>query len=191
MSTVTTEPVRRMSKEDRREQILDAAGRVVAQVGLAGASTDVIAREAGVSQPYVVRTFGGKQPLLDALFARVADRIVEAFENAPADGPAEACLGQAYMRLVEDRDVLLVLLHGFTASAEPGIGEATRRCMDAVYRITRERLGDDVVATRFIAHGMLLNVLLAMDSWNHPELDALTTLANTTITAAELQAKLA
>lgn len=179
-----------MSKEDRREQILDAAARVVARVGLAGASTDVIAGEAGVSQPYVVRTFGGKQPLLDALFQRVADRIVAAFEDAPQDGDAEECLGQAYLQLMDDRDVLLVLMHGFTAaSSERGIGDAVRGCMDTVQRICRERFGSDELAANFIAQGMLINVLLAMDSWNHPDLPDLTALATTTATAAALAAK--
>jgi AcrR family transcriptional regulator len=178
-----------MSKEDRREQILDAAAHVVARVGLAGASTDVIAGEAGVSQPYVVRTFGGKQPLLDALFQRVADRIVAAFEDAPQDGDAEECLGRAYLQLVDDRDVLLVLMHGFTASSEPGIGAAVRGCMDSVHRIARRRLGSDELASDFIAQGMLLNVLLAMNAWNHPDLPDLTALARTTASAAALAAK--
>jgi AcrR family transcriptional regulator len=178
-----------MTKEDRREQILEAATGVVARVGLAGASTDVIARAADVSQPYVVRTFGGKQPLLEAVFARVAERVVAAFENAPADGDPEACLGQAYMELVHDRDVLLVLLHGFTASSDPDVGAATRGCMDAVFRICRERLGSGERATAFIAHGMLLNVLLAMDAWNHPENPDLTRLAEATVSSAALAAK--
>jgi len=179
-----------MTKEDRREQILDAATAVVAQVGLAGASTDVIARAADVSQPYVVRTFGGKQPLIEAVFARVAERVVAAFEHAPTDGDPEACLGHAYMELVHDRDVLLVLMHGFTASSDPGVGAATRGCMDAVFRICRERLGDERRATEFIAHGMLLNVMLAMDAWNHPENPDLSRLAESTMTAAALNVKL-
>ena len=179
-----------MSKDDRREQILDAAARVVARVGLAGASTDVIAAEAGVSQPYVVRTFGGKQPLLDAIFRRVSDRVVAAFENAPVEGEPTECLGQAYLRLVEDRDVLLLLMHGFTAAgSEPAIGDTVRGCVDAVQRICRERLGSDARAADFVAQGMLLNVLLCLDSWNHPDLPDLTALATTAASAAELTAK--
>ncbi|ABS02936.1 TetR/AcrR family transcriptional regulator [Kineococcus radiotolerans] len=178
-----------MSKEDRREQILDAAAHVVARGGLAAASTDEIARQAGVSQPYVVRTFGGKQPLLDALFQRIADRIVAAFEDAPREGDAAECLGRAYLELVEDRDVLLVLMHGFTASSEPGTGAAVRGCMDAVYRIARERFGDDELAAVFVAQGMLINVMLAMDAWNHPDLPDLTALATTIASAAQLSAK--
>ena len=158
-----------MSKEDRREQILDAAAHVVAQVGLAGASTDVIAREAGVSQPYVVRTFGGKQPLIEALFTRVHDSLVATFEDAPTDGSPEQRLGDAYLQLVADRNTLLVLMHAFTASSDPRIGDITRSCVGHVFRIARERLGDPTAAARFVAQGMLLNVLLAMDADHHPE----------------------
>jgi AcrR family transcriptional regulator len=178
-----------MTKEDRREQILDAAAHVVARGGLAAASTDDIAREAGVSQPYVVRTFGGKQPLLEALFQRVADRIVATFQDAPREGDAEECLGRAYLELVDDRDVLLLLMHGFTASSDPGIGASVRGCLDAVHRIARERLGSDQAASDFVAQGMLLNVLLATDAWNHPDLPDLTALARTTASNVALAAK--
>lgn len=164
-----------MTREDRREQILDAAAHVVAQVGLTGASTDVIAREAGVSQPYVVRTFGGKQPLIDAVFSRMRDRVVGAFADAPAEGPPAECLGEAYVRLVRDRDTLLVLMHAFAASGDPRIGETTRDCMRQVFDIVSARFGDDVEAATFVAQGMLLNVLLAMDAENHPDLARLVT----------------
>jgi len=164
-----------MSREDRREQILDAAAHVVAQVGLAGASTDVIAREAGVSQPYVVRTFGGKQPLIDAVFSRMRDRVVGTFADAPLDGSAVECMGEAYVRLVRDRDTLLVLLHAFAASGDPRIGEVTRDCMRRVFEIVAGRFGDDAEAAAFVGQGMLINVLLAMDAENHPDLARLVT----------------
>lgn len=174
MSTETTSsPAGRMSKEDRREQILDAAAHVIASVGLAGASTDVIAREAGVSQPYVVRTFGGKQPLVEAVFSRMRDRLVGAFADAPVAGSPQECLGEAYVRLVRDRDTLLTLMHAFAASGDPRIGDITRDCMRQVFEIVRGRFGDDVAAAGFVAQGMLLNVLLAMDAENHPELSVL------------------
>ena len=48
----------RMNADDRRELVLAAATRAFARSGYAGTSTDAVAREAGVSQPYVVRLYG-------------------------------------------------------------------------------------------------------------------------------------
>ena len=53
----------RKSKEERREDILDAALQVFAERGYQGASTEEIARRAGISQPYVFRLFGTKKEL--------------------------------------------------------------------------------------------------------------------------------
>ena len=48
----------RMPAGERRELVLQAATRAFAAGGYAGTSTDAVAKEAGVSQPYVVRMFG-------------------------------------------------------------------------------------------------------------------------------------
>src|SRR5204863_476321 len=53
----------RKTADQRREEILVAAFDEFAEHGLHGTSTDVIARKAGVSQPYVFRLFGTKKEL--------------------------------------------------------------------------------------------------------------------------------
>src|SRR6266536_6078 len=57
------EVTERKTKDVRREEILGAAMEVFAQRGYEGASTDEIARLAGISQPYVFRLFGTKKEL--------------------------------------------------------------------------------------------------------------------------------
>ena len=52
--------VTRMPANERKALMLEAAVRVFARVGYAAATTDSIAREAGVSQAYVVRIFRSK-----------------------------------------------------------------------------------------------------------------------------------
>src|ERR1700712_2817999 len=117
-------PVPRMSADARREQVLTAATRAFARTGYAGTSTDVVAREAGVSQPYVVRMFGSKRDLFLAVFDRAVTRMQDAFGAVIADRPADAPfdpesdehwadLGAAYTRLLGDREFLLVMMHGF------------------------------------------------------------------------------
>ena len=167
-------PVPRMSAEERREQVLGAATKAFARSGYAGTSTDHVAREAGVSQPYVVRMFGTKLDLFLAVFERSTDRIKEAFGGVLAAGPFDpddeedwARLGAAYTDLLTDRDMLLVMMHGFAAGGEPAIGRQGRRCMGEIYELIRGTGCTPEQANEFVAQGMLLNVLLAIGAPEH------------------------
>src|SRR3954466_2040120 len=96
----------RKTKEERREEILDAALEVFAQYGPA-ASTEEIAAKAGISQPYVFRLFGTKKELFKAVVARCLRETLEAFQRA-AEGlrgeEALRAMGRAYSeRLLPDR----------------------------------------------------------------------------------------
>jgi AcrR family transcriptional regulator len=177
-STRTTAPVPRMSAEDRREQVLEAATRAFARAGYAGTSTDVVARESGVSQPYVVRMFGTKQQLFLEVFERAVGRIKAAFQGvldgygpeAPFDPEEDtdwAELGAAYTELLADRDFLLVMMHGFAAGGEEAIGAQARRGMGEIYDVLTSTGCTPERARDFIAHGMLLNVMLAMRAPEH------------------------
>src|SRR6478735_7711647 len=146
MPAKKTAPVPRMSADERREQVLGAATKAFARSGYAGTSTDHVAREAGVSQPYVVRMFGTKRELFLAVFERAGHRIETAFrdvlEARPAQRPFDPEdeddwheLGDAYTGLIADRDFLLVLMHGFAAGDDEAIGAAARGCMAAIYDV--------------------------------------------------------
>src|SRR4051794_41879754 len=76
---VTTE---RKTKEERREEILDAAFAVFAEEGLHGSSTEEVARRAGISQPYVFRLFGTKKDLFMAVVGRCFRRTLARFQGA-------------------------------------------------------------------------------------------------------------
>src|SRR3954451_24742774 len=79
MSATPVPKATRMSAAQRRDLVLAAATRSFARTGFAGTSTDAVAREAGVSQPYVIRIFGTKQDLFLATYDRAADAIYETF----------------------------------------------------------------------------------------------------------------
>ncbi|HEY8953041.1 MAG TPA: TetR/AcrR family transcriptional regulator [Candidatus Dormibacteraeota bacterium] len=178
MSSVSVELERRMTANERREQILQAALTVFANGGYAGTTTDQVAREAGVSQPYVVRLFGGKQQLFAELYSRASQRVVAALA-AVAPGPnAKQEMGGAYIGLLSDRNLLLLLMHGFAAGSEPEIGRLARWTLSEAFRLYLERTGEGPDEARiFVAHGMLINVLLAVNATEHlsenPALDAL------------------
>src|SRR2546423_12021630 len=72
----------RMSAEQRRETVLEAAVTEFALRGLAGTSTEDVARRAGISQPYLFRLFPTKKALFLALVERCYQRIEEAFAAA-------------------------------------------------------------------------------------------------------------
>src|SRR6476659_8443911 len=121
MSSMAAEKVSRMSAEDRRALVLEAGTRAFAHGGYAGTSTDAVAKEAGVSQPYVVRIFGTKLALFLEVLERSCARIREAFEAVLAEAPFDpdndddwSRLGLAYTELLRDRDLLMVMMHGFS-----------------------------------------------------------------------------
>jgi len=157
-----------MPAGQRRELIVAAATRVFAVGGYAGTSTDQVAREAGVSQPYVVRMFGTKLELFREVFDRACRRIDDAF-GAIVDGPdfdggeaGRAQLGEAYKELLTDGDLLHVMMHGFAAGAVPEIGATAREAMGRIFATLQRTGWDDEEVRDFIAYGMLLNVLLSM-----------------------------
>ena len=57
----------RISGEERRKQILEAARAVCAEKGFAGTTLDDIAEEAGISRALVVQHFGSKEGVYEAL----------------------------------------------------------------------------------------------------------------------------
>ena len=164
----------RMNAEDRRQLVLDAATRAFARGGFAGTSTDAVAKEAGVSQPYVVRIFGTKQELFLEAFERAVGRVVDAFEAVlsepgfdPDDEASTERLGAAYTDLLTDRDLMLVVMHGFAAGDIEAIGQAGRHGMGRIFGLLVEHGMTPEAARDFIAHGMLLNVLMAMRLPDH------------------------
>src|ERR1700754_4245238 len=137
MSTMNAEKAlkpSRMNADDRRELVLEAATRAFARSGYAGTSTDAVAKEAGVSQPYVVRLFGTKLELFLEVFERAVGRIKAAFEEVLDAGPFDpeseddrARMGLAYTELLRDHDFLQVMMHGFSNGDVPEIAAAARR----------------------------------------------------------------
>ncbi|WP_084039138.1 TetR/AcrR family transcriptional regulator [Demequina sp. NBRC 110053] len=174
----------RLTAEERREQILAAASVVFGERGYAGGTTDAIAKEAGVSQAYVVRMFGGKENLFRAAADRAAARVRFAFRDTIAGFRGDEdldekrlALSMAYIGLMADRGLLLTLLHLFSLGHDPVLGPVARDCFLDVFRVVRDEAGfTGPEATEFFSRGMLTTVLLAMripDSAGRPEADEL------------------
>jgi AcrR family transcriptional regulator len=170
----------RQTAEQRREAVLDAARIEFARHGLHGASTDAIARRAGISQPYLFRLFGTKKELFlavnDACFAETLDLFREAASGKSGEEALRA-IGDAYRGLIEsDRTMLQGQLQSYAASVEDeDVRESSARGYGRLVDFVETVSGADrQTISAFFATGMLLNVLAAMqysigddprDSW--------------------------
>ena len=74
----------RQTAAERRVAVLDAATTEFAAKGLHGASTEDIARAAGISQPYLFRLFGTKKELYLATSQRAIEHLYQVFADAAA-----------------------------------------------------------------------------------------------------------
>ena len=157
----------RLSAAERREDILRAAMTVFAADGYEGASTEDIARAAGISQPYLFRLFGTKKDLFKATAARCLRETIELFQRAAEGLRGEAALkaiGGSYMELLQqDRTRLNAQLQAYAACDDPEIREVVRNGYGDLVTYAERVSGAPVEEIAgFFAKGMLLNVLAAM-----------------------------
>ena len=80
---------KRMSGEERREQIILTAVELFAQAGFAGVTTRAIASGAGISEAMIYKHFSGKEELYDAVikyYAEIAGgKVQKAFREEGGD----------------------------------------------------------------------------------------------------------
>jgi AcrR family transcriptional regulator len=153
----------RKTAEERREEILDSALTEFARHGYEGASTDAIARAAGISQPYLFRLFRTKKELFIAAeercFADTAETFRLVSENLRGD-EALAAMGDAYKELIKrDPRRLRAQMQAYAASDEPEIGESVRRGFGRLVELVESKGVPPERAAAFFAAGMLINVL--------------------------------
>ncbi len=156
-----------MSAAERREIVLEAAVAEFAARGLAGTSTEDVARRAGISQPYLFRLVPTKKALFLALVARCYRRVEDTFIAAAggqAGEEAMKAMGDAYERLLEDRTLLLMQMQAYAACDDPEIRAATRAGYKHLWELVERITGLPFQrVVEFFAMGMLMNVAAAMD----------------------------
>ena len=164
----TTATTGRKTAEERRESVVEAALTEFATHGFEGASTDTIARNVGISQPYLFRLFGTKKQLFLAAIERCMGNTLEQFQLASeglTGGAALTAMGRRYSEMITtDPRVLRGQMQAYVACEDPDIREVVQRGFGRLVEHV-EALGvtpDEV--TTFFARGMLINVLTAMDA---------------------------
>ena len=161
------QPRQRIPAAERRELVLDAAVAEFAVHGLAGTSTEDVARRAGISQPYLFRLFSTKKALFLALVERCFSRLEGTFTAAAGDltgDEALAAMADSYTRLLDDRTLLLLQMQIYAACGDPEIRDVTRAAYKHLWEMVERITGLPFQAVvDFFAVGMLMNVAAAMD----------------------------
>jgi AcrR family transcriptional regulator len=163
MATATA----RKSAEERREQVLQAATKVFAEHGYSGASTDEIARKAGISQPYLFRLFHTKKELFMAATVRSQSQVRETFEQVAKGKSGEEALvamGRAYGELIRsDPNQLRGQMQAYAACDDPEICAVVRQGYGEIVEAVERLSGVDAERlSEFFARGMLINVVASM-----------------------------
>ncbi|MGZ4395761.1 MAG: TetR/AcrR family transcriptional regulator [Gaiellaceae bacterium] len=158
----------RKSAEERREDVLEAAREVFAQHGLSGASTDEIARKAGISQPYLFRLFHTKKELfiasVESCFADTLGTFQQAAEGLTGD-EALLAMGNAYGALVRSNpNRLRGQMQAYASCDDPDVRDVVRRGYGELVEFVERASGLPIERVAdFFSRGMLINVIASME----------------------------
>jgi len=153
------------AKEDKKELIIESAVRVFAERGYYKATTAMVAKAAGVTQPYVFHFFENKEELFKVVIDRAFGRIYDTFVKveAPADQLLET-MGRGFAEIIQThRAEVLMVMQAHTIS-EPGIREHSRKLYRKMFEsltMKMDRAGvpnAKVEAARFIGTGLLITL---------------------------------
>lgn len=154
----------------RREELLDAADRIVRRDGPA-ASMATIAAEAGITKPILYRHFGDKSGLYAALADRYTGRLLGELQVALEAGRTrrdrvERTVG-AYLLAIElEPQVYRFLVHSDeAASAHSQVRSFTRRLSTLLAGGMTAELAAPPVRASAWAHGIVGMVQSAGDWW--------------------------
>jgi len=144
--------------------------RAFARTGYHGTTTAEVAREAGISQGYVMHLFGNKEALFLAALERAGDTIVDQMKRIRLQEFELDRFTETYGRTVLDETTMFVLLQGFATSSVPAVGAYVRGLLAEMYQV----LIDDADATPeeardYLARGLLINTVLAMGYRDHAD----------------------
>lgn len=156
----------RISAQERREAILEAAIHEFARNGLAGSSTESISARVGISQPYLFKLFGTKRALFLAAYERVMTRIDTTLDEAAAAHPDDphGAMDDAYRQLLARRDDQLLLLQAYAAAGDDEVKAYVRAREARTFAEVMETCdGDGDAARRWYAQCIMQTVGAVLD----------------------------
>jgi AcrR family transcriptional regulator len=167
---VTAQPVGLAGRAERRDQLLDAADRIVQRDGPAAAMS-TIAAEAGITKPVLYRHFGDKSGLYAALAARHTERLLADLRAALDSGRGRQDRVEravdAYLAAIErSPQVYRFLLHSDEAApAHSQVRSFTRRLAGLLAEGIAAETGAGPARAQVWAHGIVGMVQAAGDWW--------------------------
>ena len=163
-------------KQERRDQVVDAAFRVIARDGLAGTSMRAVAKEAGCTIGLINHWFSSRDDLIEATFDRAME--VELERSAGTAETYSALIEAASQFLPVDQErrdaaKIWIAFYAMVLSGSDHEDLRTARC-HAVRRVMVEGLRDfrplpachDIVDRIFVlVDGIAINALLDPKRW--------------------------
>lgn len=158
----------RVSQDERRKDVIDAALIEFGRFGYVGTSTSMIAARAGIRQPYIYALFENKRELFLTCHDVLIERILETFRSValPEDPPYERLrkMGHSYVALVHNDHRVLCHLQIFAAAGNDDLKDSIRKGFDYLFDSLESISGATrPEVARFFASGMLINALSALD----------------------------
>jgi AcrR family transcriptional regulator len=136
MASAAQPSIRRLTAEQRRDQLFSVALELFARRGYRATTMDDIAEAAGVTKPLVYQHFSSKRALYLELVDSIAQELLIAVRGAVmrAEGPRQQVeMGfAAYFRLVISREAEFRLLYGRDHADDKELGQALRMVEDAI-----------------------------------------------------------
>ncbi len=172
-----------MSKRDRRQEILQAAGRVVLAQGVGAFTLEAVAAEAGVSKGGLLYHFASKEELLSGMVDQLIEMTEARIERAMAGdkGPGRWTRGYLAACAVDpsgqdplDRLATALLAAGAT---DPGLLDRLREHEAAWNELSRADGLDRTTAAivRLAADGLWMNDLFGIEVLSAQERKAVLT----------------
>lgn len=157
-------------REDRKEQILNVAVSVFSKNGYYKTTTAMIAKEAGVTQPYIFHFFKSKEELFMKVLDRAAGRIYETFSQTDAP-PSElmSTMGSGFRRIIETHREEVLMVMQAHAVAEPAIREHIRAKFQFMHKHLIEKFkaagipDAETAVSHFFGMGFLITVAEVLD----------------------------
>lgn len=169
-STAKGRPRRRLSVDERREQLIAVALELFSARPPEDVSIDDIAAAAGASRPLVYHYFPGKQAIYEESLRRAGQELAGRFEE-PAVGPLSERLARVMARyldfVAEHGPGFAALLRGGSVAASPGttavIDEVRRAAHDQI--LSHLALPDPSPALRLTVRAWIANAEISSLAW--------------------------
>ena len=165
----------RLSRDERRSQLLDAAREVFVSSGYHAAAMDAIALQAGISKPILYQHFPGKLELylavLDQSSDSLIDRVRNALESTTDNRKRVRATFEAYFDFVAHESGAFRLIFESDLTNVPEATDRVARtndtCAQMIAEVIREDTELDDDTSMLLASGLLGMAQTAARHWLH------------------------